>query len=215
MLNIPVEDGCELKLAPITVSKSDSATTLVEKMIVENVGAVIVVEEGRPIGIITEKDILDKIIKPLKDMEQTLAGDVMSKPLISLEFDHKMKEAMNLMRKHDIRRIVITKDGAFFGLVTERRFLEAAFLPLPTPLVPQELSLIKECLTHPRNGENNRKLVAFCSEPKTYSEMVARAGVRGDMFKVVVDLKKSGALAFADGKYFSTEQGLDALKSID
>jgi CBS domain-containing protein len=128
MLNFTVEEGCELKLAPITVSKSDSATTLVKKMIEENVGAVVVVEEGRPIGIVTETDLLDKVIKPLKDMNLTLAGDMMSQPVISLEFDRPMKEAVELLRKHNIRRIVVTKDGAFFGLVTERRFLEIAFL---------------------------------------------------------------------------------------
>jgi hypothetical protein len=32
------------------------------------------------------------------------------------------------MRQHDIRRVVVTKEGAFYGLVTERRFLEIAFL---------------------------------------------------------------------------------------
>lgn len=128
MLNLPVGEGCELKLAPITVSKSDSATTLIKKMIAENIGAIIVVEEGRPIGIITETDLLDKVIKPLKDLNLTLAGDMMSQPVISLEFDRPMKEAIDLLRKHNIKRIVVTKDGAFFGLVTERRFLEIAFL---------------------------------------------------------------------------------------
>ena len=128
MLNFPVEEGCELKLAPITVSKSDSAATLVKKMIKENVGAVVVVEEGGPIGIITETDLLDKVIKPLKDMNLTLAGDMMSQPVISLEFDRPMKEAIDLLRNHNIKRVVVTKDGAFFGLVTERRFIEIAFL---------------------------------------------------------------------------------------
>ena len=128
LLNFPVEDGCELKLAPITVSKSDSAVTLVNKMVKENVGAVIVVEGGRPIGIITERDLLDKVIKPLRDMNLTLAEDIMSRPIISLEFDRPMKEAIDLLRKYNIKRIVVTKDGAFFGLVTERRFLEIAFL---------------------------------------------------------------------------------------
>jgi len=128
MLKIPVGEGCELKLAPITVAKSDSVTTLVEKMIKENVGTVVVVEEGRPIGIITETDLLDKVIKPLKDLNLTLAEDIMSKPVIFLEFDRPMKEAIELLRKHNIQRVVVTKDGAFFGLVTERRFLEIAFL---------------------------------------------------------------------------------------
>jgi len=83
---------------------------------------------GRPIGIITETDLLDKVIKPLKDMHRTLAGDMMSQPVIALEFDRPMKEAIDLLRKHNIKRVVVTKDGAFFGLVTERRFIEIAFL---------------------------------------------------------------------------------------
>ena len=128
MLDIPVGEGCEIVLAPITVSKSDSATILVEKMIRENVGAVVVVENSKPIGIITEKDMLEKIIKPRKNMHLTLVEDVMSEPVISIEFDRPMKEALELMRENDIRRLVVTKEEAFFGLVTERRFLEIAFL---------------------------------------------------------------------------------------
>ena len=128
MLNVPVGEGCELILAPITVSKSDSATIIVEKMIRENVGAIVVVENGKPMGIITEKDMLEKIIKPRKNMHLTFAEDVMSKPVISIEADRPMKEALELMRENDIRRLVVTKEKAFYGLVTERRFLEIAFL---------------------------------------------------------------------------------------
>ena len=117
-----------MRFEPIAVSMSDSATTLVEKMIKDNIGAVVVVEKGRPVGIITEKDLLEKVIKPLKDMDLTLAGDMMSKPLITIESDRPMKEALELMRKHNIRRLVVTKEGTLLGLVTERRFLEVAFL---------------------------------------------------------------------------------------
>ncbi len=128
ILSIPAGEGCELKLEKITASVTDSANILVKKMVKENTGAVVVVEGGRAIGIVTEKDLLDKVIKPLKDMDNTLAKDVMSKPLISIEYNRPMKEALDLIRKHKIRRLVVTKKGAFFGLITERRFLEAAFL---------------------------------------------------------------------------------------
>jgi hypothetical protein len=72
---------------------------------------------------------------------------------------------------------------------------------------------IMQCLTDRKNGENSRKLLAFCREPKTMSEM-GKAGVRGDLFKVLVDLKKADALAFADGKYFATPLALEVLKSL-
>ena len=72
---------------------------------------------------------------------------------------------------------------------------------------------IDECLKHHKNGESNIKLLTFCREPKTYNE-IQNARIKGDVFKRLVELKVSSAIAFADGKYFSTEQGLDALKSI-
>jgi len=72
---------------------------------------------------------------------------------------------------------------------------------------------IEECLKHRKNGEDNRKLLAFCREPKTYGEM-GRARIRGDLLKTLVGLKMNGAIAFTDGKYFSTELGIDVLKSI-
>jgi CBS domain-containing protein len=97
-------------------------------MILENVGAVVVVEGDKPVGVVTERDLLEKIIGPKREMNLTLASDVMSKPVISIESDRPMREAMELMRKNGIRRVVVTKEGAFFGLLTERRFLEVAFL---------------------------------------------------------------------------------------
>ena len=97
-------------------------------MVKDNTGAVVVVDQGRAVGIVTEKDLLAKVIKPLKDMDQTLAGYVMSKPIIGIEYNRPMKEAMELKQEHNIRRLVVTKEGAYFGLITERRFLEIAFL---------------------------------------------------------------------------------------
>jgi hypothetical protein len=71
---------------------------------------------------------------------------------------------------------------------------------------------VMNCLNHAKNGADNRKLLAFCREPKAYSELT-RAGVKRELFKVLVDLKNSGAIDFADGKYFSTEQALNLLDS--
>ena len=74
---------------------------------------------------------------------------------------------------------------------------------------------IIQCLTDPKNRDNNNKLLAFCIGigPQTMEGM-KRAGVRGDLFKVLVDLKKAGALAFADGKYFATPLAIEAQKSL-
>ena len=72
---------------------------------------------------------------------------------------------------------------------------------------------IVEALTHRKNGENNRKLLDFCREPCTFGRM-GRAGVRGDVFKILVELKKSGAIAWKEGKYYSTPEALEILDSL-
>ena len=122
-LNLPV--SVNMRRKPVTVSPSETVSSLMFKMINENIGAVVVVEEGRAVGIITEKDVLRRVIMSGKDVYKTRAKDVMSKPIISIEADRPIKEALELMRKHKIRRLVVTENEALVGLVTERRLLGA------------------------------------------------------------------------------------------
>ncbi len=69
------------------------------------------------------------------------------------------------------------------------------------------------CLNDPKDGENNRKLLAFCNVPRTYAEMGRGSNVKGaGLFRALVELKKSGALEFADGKYFASQLALEVLK---
>ena len=73
---------------------------------------------------------------------------------------------------------------------------------------------ILNCLNDPKNGEANRKLLAFCKEPTTFAEMEKRAGVKGDLLKVLVALKNAEGIAWVDGKYYSTPLGLEVLASL-
>jgi CBS domain-containing protein len=126
LMKLPVQTN--MRITPPTVSPSDTISMVVEKLVEQNVGAVIVVDKGQPVGIINEKDVMERVIKLQKDMDQTLVKDVMSKPLITIEADRPTQEALDLMHQHNIRRLAVTKDGALVGLVTERRLLQVAFL---------------------------------------------------------------------------------------
>jgi CBS domain-containing protein len=117
-----------MRLNPPTASATDNIAAVITMMVKENIGAVIALEAERPIGIITEKDILDRVLNAGKDIERTLVGDVMSKPLLSIEANRPMREALKLMRDSDIRRLAVTQDGSLVGVITERRLLEVAFL---------------------------------------------------------------------------------------
>ena len=102
-------------------SMADAAVLMGDRRI----GSLIVVIEGAPAGIVTERDLLSGVLAKGKDPATIKVGEVMSTPLISIEADRPIREALELMRKHEIKRLAVTKNGTLVGLVTERRLLEA------------------------------------------------------------------------------------------
>lgn len=126
LLKSPVSSN--MRIDPPTVSPSDPVAEAVIKMSKEDIGAVIVVEEERAIGIITEKDILERVVKPKKMMDLIQVRDVMTTPLASIDADKTNKQALDLMRFKGIRRLAVMEEGRLIGIVTERRLLESALI---------------------------------------------------------------------------------------
>lgn len=122
LLNLTVQTN--MRLDPPVVLPSESVSTIIDLMIEENIGAVVVVDEVRPVGIITERDVFERVVRSESDFEATIVRDVMSKPVITIESKRSLREALELLRKHKIRRLVVTEDGDLAGLTTERRLLE-------------------------------------------------------------------------------------------
>ena len=117
-LNSPVR-GCTRKA--ITVSQSEPASALIYLMVRNDIGAIVVVEKEKPIGIITEKDVLERVVMENRDMYSTKAIDIMSKPVAYVEADNSVRNALKLMNKYQIRRLAVIDKGILIGIVTERR----------------------------------------------------------------------------------------------
>jgi CBS domain-containing protein len=128
-LSIPVE--VNMRPDPPTVKITDPISRVIEVMLGKDIGAVIVLErDGHPVGIITEKDILERVVKTDRDVDMTLANEVMSEPLILVEADQATALALDLMRQNNIRRLGVLKHDLLVGIVTERRLLEGLFQEL-------------------------------------------------------------------------------------
>lgn len=117
--------------SPITIDKTDSIGKARSLMRKYNIGRLIVLDnEGNPVGMVTEEDILRKIYKPKKKMTVgEFAGEkvprmaqpvsiIMNTPLITAEIDSSVADVARLMEKHDIRGVPITKKGTLRGIVT-------------------------------------------------------------------------------------------------
>jgi CBS domain-containing protein len=114
-----------MRSPPVTALFSDSVSSIVDKMIVNNIGAIIIISGGSPVGIITERDIVEKVAKASRDPGKIRADEIMSSPLISIEADKTIRDALILMREKKIRRLGVTRKGRLVGIVTERRVLDA------------------------------------------------------------------------------------------
>lgn len=114
-----------MRSPPVTALVSDSIATAAEKMVSNNIGAIIIISGGVPAGIVTERDMVEKVIRARKDPSKTRTQDVMSSPLISIESDKSVADALQLMRGKKIRRLAVTRKGTLIGIVTERRLLDS------------------------------------------------------------------------------------------
>ncbi len=122
VLALPAETN--MRSEPPTVSALDAISTVMDLMTRENVGSIVVVENDRPLGIITEKDVLERVIGAGKNPELTLAKDVMSEPVVTIDAERTIADALETLHKHNIRKLIVTKQDALVGLTTERRLLE-------------------------------------------------------------------------------------------
>jgi len=114
-----------MRAPPVSALFSDPVSSVVEKMVSNNIGAVIIMSGGVPAGIVTERDIVEKLVRVNKDANKTRAQDIMSSPLVSIEADKSVTDALKVMRDKKIRRLAVTRSGSIIGVVTERRLLDS------------------------------------------------------------------------------------------
>ncbi len=81
-------------------------------------GSLVVVDGGKPIGIITERDLVRRVLAENKSPSATKIGDVMSEPLISVGPEATISSVANVMYKNGIRRLPVIEGGRLLGMVT-------------------------------------------------------------------------------------------------
>jgi CBS domain-containing protein len=103
----------------ISVEKDDTIRLAIKKMVRGTFGAVIVTEKTKPIGILTERDILRSIANEKMDPESKVAT-IMSTPLISVDSSASLGEAADIMLTNNIRRLMIKEKDKYVGIISQR-----------------------------------------------------------------------------------------------
>jgi signal-transduction protein with cAMP-binding, CBS, and nucleotidyltransferase domain len=90
----------------------------IQTVMKDGIRSVIVTREGKPVGIITRRDMLCRCFFQKDYVEKTTAGDVMTQPLITIGPNENVLKAYELMMRKGIRRLVVLEDGKIVGRIT-------------------------------------------------------------------------------------------------
>ena len=99
----------------VTVDINSRAADIAKTMIENEVAAVLVTHGGKAVAIVTERDLVRKVLPSNND---ATAGACISAPLISIDPDALLREAAKTMFSNKLRRLAVIKDGKLQGIIT-------------------------------------------------------------------------------------------------
>lgn len=99
----------------LNTNTKDCARVMAKK----GVSCAVITEGGTAVGIVTERDLVSKVLAESVDSKKVLVRDIMSTPLITISPEASLKNAAELMSQYRIRRLVVVDSaGALSGIVT-------------------------------------------------------------------------------------------------
>jgi len=108
----------------VTMDENETANKAAQLMDKHDVGCVIVTsKQGKPLGIITERDLVVRILAKSNQPSKITAKEVMSSPLITIDPDVTLSEAARRMSRLNIRRLGVIYKGNIVGLISSKDIL--------------------------------------------------------------------------------------------
>ena len=87
--------------------------------------AVVVDDNGKPLGIVTEGSIARKVVRDCKDPSKIKVSEIMSSPLKTISADATLREASEKLLNEGVNQLYVEDNGEIVGLITEHRILKA------------------------------------------------------------------------------------------
>jgi CBS domain-containing protein len=101
----------------VTAETGDSLQHVGELMRDRNVGSVVICDNGRAVGVITDRDLALAVVADSIDPASS-AGEHASRPIVTGEVEMDLEEAVAIMIQHRIRRLPVTQGDGLVGIVT-------------------------------------------------------------------------------------------------
>ena len=103
---------------PGTLDASASAREAGERLSDPAVRAVLVCDDGRLVGVITRKTLVQEIVATGRDPRETSVGEIAEPPLFTLDAGLALDEAFRALEEHDLERVPVVEDGRLVGVLS-------------------------------------------------------------------------------------------------
>jgi len=104
---------------PRSIGQSASVVEAARLMREEHIGSLPITDDEKLVGMITDRDITTRVVAEAADPKMTSVGDVYSRDLISVEPEKDLEEALQLMARHQVRRLPVVENGRLVGIVAQ------------------------------------------------------------------------------------------------
>jgi CBS domain-containing protein len=151
----------------VTVDETETTNNIAIKMSNEKLGAVIIInKEKKPIGIITERDLVVRVIAKNNKPDQVKAKEIMTTPLITVEPDTPITDAARKMNRLNIRRLGIMYKDDLIGIISDKDLL--GVMPELIEIIQEHARIEDSNITTEELGE--APLSGYCDQCEAYSE---------------------------------------------
>ena len=120
------------KLPAIEASTAETVAALVSIMLKKGVTSILINENQKPIGMISDRDLLKEIVEKKKDPNKTLVKDIEYTPLVTLDHGESILNAFKMMHEKGMKRVAMVKNGHLVGMLTEDLAMKRARLAVKT-----------------------------------------------------------------------------------
>jgi CBS domain-containing protein len=104
---------------PRSIDSSQQIVEAARLMRDEDVGSLPVLEDGRLVGMVTDRDIAVRVVAEGRKPEATTVGEASSRDLVTVEPDHDLDDALLLMARHQVRRLPVVEGERLVGILAQ------------------------------------------------------------------------------------------------